>query len=125
MHIHSDTDAPVCHLPGIEHRTLAGSAAGLSRLSVWRQALAPDAATPAHRHDCEEVVLVEAGRGELVIHGERQAFGPGTTLVIPPDAAHQIVNTGAQPLRMVAIFSTSPVEVTQVDGQPLPLPWTS
>ncbi|MCD6043103.1 MAG: putative auxin-binding protein 1, partial [Burkholderiales bacterium] len=41
-----------CSLPGIEHLTLAGAAQGLSRLSVWRQSMAPGSATPPHQHDC-------------------------------------------------------------------------
>lgn len=125
MHIHLDEDQPMAHLPGLEHRTLAGSAAGLAHLSVWRQSVAPGGATPAHRHDCEEVILVEAGRGELVVDGVRHAFGPRSTLVIPSGVAHLVRNNGAEPLRMVAVFSMAPVAVTQPDGTPLPLPWAS
>ena len=51
--------------PGILHATLAGSEQGLKQLSIWQQILEPGAATPPHRHDCEEVVLCSAGRGEL------------------------------------------------------------
>ena len=57
--------------PGILHATLAGSEQGLKQLSIWQQILEPGAATPPHRHDCEEVVLCSAGRGELRF-GERK-----------------------------------------------------
>ena len=116
---------PRAALPGIEHVTLAGSEAGLESLSVWRQSIAPGGATPPHRHDCEEVVLVSRGRGELRLEGRIHEFGPDTTLVVPPDAPHQIVNTGDEPLELVGIFSTSPVRVTFPDGTPLELPWAS
>jgi quercetin dioxygenase-like cupin family protein len=110
-------------LPGIEHATLAGADDGLARLSVWRQSMAPGGATPPHRHDCEEVVVVLAGNGELQIDGQVVAFGPDSTLVIPPDAPHRIVNTSADPLVTLAVFSVSPVEVRFPDGERIELPW--
>jgi quercetin dioxygenase-like cupin family protein len=110
-------------LPGIEHATLAGADDGLARLSVWRQSMAPGGATPPHRHDCEEVVVVLAGSGELQIDGQVVAFGPDSTLVIPPDAPHRIVNTGADPLVTLAVFSVSPVDVRFPDGERIELPW--
>lgn len=114
-----------CSLPGIEHLTLAGAAQGLSRLSVWRQSMAPGCATPPHRHDCEEVVLVLEGSGEVDIGGRRLAFGPDTTLVLPPNVPHQIFNTGSVTLTTVAAFSATPVGTFMPDGAPLELPWKS
>ncbi|HEY9532588.1 MAG TPA: cupin domain-containing protein [Burkholderiales bacterium] len=112
-------------LPGIEHLTLAGGAQGLSGLSLWRQSMAPGSATPPHQHDCEEVVLVLEGSGELHLDGEVIAFGPDTTLVLPPNRPHQIFNTGATTMRTVAAFSRSPVGTFLPDGAPLALPWKS
>lgn len=125
MHVIDNSNLPHAALPGIDHVTLAGSAQGLSRLSVWRQSLAPGSATPPHRHDCEEVVLVLAGRGTLHIDGTEREFGPDTTLVVPPDVPHRIVNTGIEPLQVLGIFGVSPVEVRLPDGTPLDLPWQS
>lgn len=64
-----------------------------------------------------------AFRGELHIAGAVHAFGPNTTLAIPANVDHQIVNTGAEPIRLVAALSTSPVTVLLPDGTPLALPW--
>jgi oxalate decarboxylase/phosphoglucose isomerase-like protein (cupin superfamily) len=36
---------------------------------------------------------------------------------------HQILNTGHEPLVLVAVLSTSNVEVKLPDGTPLDLPW--
>ena len=60
-------NATIAHqsLPGLQHQTLANADHGLAHLSLWRQTMAPGAATPPHRHDCEEVVLIESGSGEL------------------------------------------------------------
>ncbi|EWS57433.1 Auxin binding protein [Methylibium sp. T29-B] len=69
-------------LPGIRHRTLAGPDDGLSSLEVWSQSIAGHGATPPHRHDCEEVVLVLAGRGLLAMNGTDLPFQAGDTLII-------------------------------------------
>jgi mannose-6-phosphate isomerase-like protein (cupin superfamily) len=112
-------------LPGIEHLTLAGGEQGLSGLSVWRQLMAPGSATPPHQHDCEEVVLVVEGSGELHLDGRVIPFGPDTTLVLPPNRPHQIFNTGTVPLKTIAAFSSSPVGTFLPDGSPIALPWQS
>jgi mannose-6-phosphate isomerase-like protein (cupin superfamily) len=125
MYVLDNARRPAASLPGLTHHTLAGSDQGLAHLSLWRQTIAPGGATPPHCHDCEEVVIVESGSGELRIDGASHAFGPDSTLVIPRNADHQIVNTGSEPLRLTAAFSTSPVEVFLPDGQAFPLPWAS
>ena len=111
--------------PGILHATLAGSAQGLKQLSIWQQILEPGAATPPHRHDCEEVVLCSAGRGELRFGERKLNFGAHQTVCIPRNALHQIVNAGSGPLHLVAVFSKSPVDVYLPDGEPVVLPWSS
>ncbi len=110
-------------LPGLKHSTWAGREHGLAGLSLWRQSVAPGAATPPHRHACDEAVVCLAGEGTLVIGGERHRFVGGQTIVVPDDVEHQIVNTGAQPLEIVAALAAAPVMVTLPDGSALPLPW--
>lgn len=121
-------------IPGVRHSTLAGSAQGLQYLSVWDQVLEPGAATPPHRHDCEEVVLCSAGRGLIILEvpgegGSRltrtEQFAAGTTICIPRNAVHQILNTGDAPLRLVALFSATPVVPYLPDGSRIELPWMS
>ncbi|MFO1414855.1 MAG: cupin domain-containing protein [Burkholderiales bacterium] len=125
MYVHRNSQRPEASLPGLVHRTLAGNAEGLTRLSLWRQTIAPGGATPPHRHDCEEVVIVDAGEGTLIVEGVAHPFAADSTLVIPRDAQHQIVNTGTVAIECTAAFSTSPVEVYLPDGERLPLPWAS
>jgi mannose-6-phosphate isomerase-like protein (cupin superfamily) len=112
--------------PGILHATLAGSAQGLKRLSVWEQVLRPGSSTPPHSHDCEEVVMCLCGRGEVRFANDRKLqFGVNQTLSIPPKELHQIVNAGPEALHIVAVFSQSPVAVVKPDGAPVELPWAS
>jgi quercetin dioxygenase-like cupin family protein len=125
MNVVDHTRLETAALPGIEHRTLAGSDIGLKQLSVWQQTLDAGQATPPHRHDCEEVVVVSQGSGELHIEGRVERFGPEQTLVIPRNVPHQIVNTGSEAIRLVAAFAMTPVVAYFPDGSELPLPWKS
>ncbi len=125
MSVIRNSELPRTSLPGIEHTTLASSANGLTKLSVWRQSIAPGGATPPHRHECEEVVLISAGEGELRLDGKVHRFGPDTTLAIPGNVPHEIINTGDKPLELVGILAASPVEVFFPDGQRIELPWVT
>lgn len=110
-------------LPGIRHRTLAGPDDGLSSLEVWSQSIAGHGATPPHTHDCEEVVLILAGRGLLAMNGTDTPFQAGDTLIIPRGAVHQILNDGEQELRLFAALGMAPVRAAFPDGTPIALPW--
>jgi quercetin dioxygenase-like cupin family protein len=110
-------------IPGVSHATWAGEADGLTQISVWRQTLAPGAATPPHRHDCDEVVLCQAGTGEVHVDGEVHPFAAGSTLVLRRGPVHQLFNTGATPMETIGIFGATPVGTHLPDGSPLPLPW--
>jgi mannose-6-phosphate isomerase-like protein (cupin superfamily) len=111
--------------PGIHHATLAGSDQGLNCLSLWQQVIDPGCGTPPHRHDCEEVVLCASGRGVLLHGSRRLTFGPHTTVCIPANELHQIVNCGDEPLHITAVFSKSPVDAFFPDGSRIDLPWST
>lgn len=112
-------------IPGLSHQTLAGSQDGLKALSVWVQEIQPRGATPPHRHDCEEVVLITKGSGVVEMEGKRYAFQAPCSLNIPQNAFHQIINTGDTPLETYGIFSMTPVEVFLPNEEKLALPWPS
>lgn len=112
-------------IPGVAHATWAAHDDGLTQLSLWRQTLAPGAATPPHSHDCDEVVLCQSGSGELHVGGVVHRFAGGSTLVLPQGPVHQIFNTGEQPLEILGIFGATPVATRLPDGSALPLPWRS
>jgi mannose-6-phosphate isomerase-like protein (cupin superfamily) len=71
------------------------------------------------------VVLIRAGSGELHIDGKVHRFGPDTTLVVPRNVPHQIINVGDAPLELVGVLAVSPVAVFFPDGHPIELPWAS
>ncbi|MGH8190272.1 MAG: cupin domain-containing protein [Rhodanobacteraceae bacterium] len=110
-------------LPGLVHQTLANLASGTYTMEVWRQTIAPGAETPWHRHTCEEVIVILAGRGECRMPGRTQTFGPNSTLIVESDVVHQLVNAGDEPLELIAALGMTPVAVQDAGGGPLPLPW--
>jgi quercetin dioxygenase-like cupin family protein len=85
--------------------------------------MAPGAATPPHRHACEEVVLCLAGWSEAHTEGAVHRFGAVCTLVLPADRDHQIFNTGAVPMETIAIFAATPVGTCLPDGTALEPSW--
>jgi quercetin dioxygenase-like cupin family protein len=116
-------ELPVAGIPGIEHRTLAGHEHGLRQLSIWRQTLMPGASTPPHHHDTEEVVLCHAGHGEVHLEGRVHRFGPHTSVLLPRNVPHQILNVGREPMEITGVFPAAPVAVFDANAQPMQLPW--
>lgn len=123
MPIVRNDDIEVLELPGLRHQTVGGHAQGLQTMEVWMQTMAPGAATPVHRHACEEVVVVLSGSGICTVGEHTYAFGPNSTLVLEADVVHQIVNTSGEEMKLVAALGTAPVRVRTAEGLPLPVPW--
>lgn len=123
MPVNQNHQATKHNLPGLLHQTLAGSRDGLRGLEVWRQKIDAGAATPVHRHDCEEVIVIFQGEGTCTIEGEDHGFKADETLIIPPGVVHQIRNTGSDDLHILATLTMAPVAVETADGQAMPLPW--
>ena len=110
-------------LPGLNHRTLAGPEHGMRNLEVWAQTIEAGAGTPVHRHACEEAIVILEGNGTLTVNGEERRFGANSTLIIPADAVHQIVNSGTTPMVLIAALSMAPVKVRHANDHAMPLPW--
>lgn len=110
-------------LPGLEHQTLAARGMGVNGMEVWMQTIAPGSATPVHRHACEEVIVILRGSGQVAIEGEEVKFGPNSTIIVPPDAVHQLVNSGAEEMFLIGVLGVTPVRVTTAEGEKIPLPW--
>jgi mannose-6-phosphate isomerase-like protein (cupin superfamily) len=123
MHVVNFEDIAPLGLPGLTHRTVAGPAQGLRECEVWVQTIEAGAATPVHRHDCEEVITILSGEGACETGGKVHAFGPNSALVIPPNEIHQITNTGRQDIRLVAVLTMTPVRVETPEGERINLPW--
>ncbi len=125
MNVIEQTRPAASPIPGVAHATWAGQADGLEQLSLWRQTLAPGAATPPHHHDCDEVVLCLSGWGEVHSQGHVRRFGAESTVVLPKGHDHQIFNVGPQPMELLGVFGATPVATKLPDGTVLELPWRS
>ena len=123
MAIVSNDEVETLELPGLKHQTIGGHKQGVRTMEVWLQTMAPGAATPVHRHACEEVILILSGSGTCTVGDKSFTFGANSTLVLQPDVVHQIVNTSDEEMRLVAALGMAPVRVQAADGGPLPVPW--
>jgi mannose-6-phosphate isomerase-like protein (cupin superfamily) len=57
-----------------------------------------------HIHaDAEELVVITAGTGEATIGDEKHEISPGDVLYIPPNAEHEVRNTGGEMLGVLFI----------------------
>jgi mannose-6-phosphate isomerase-like protein (cupin superfamily) len=106
MHVASyDAIEPFVTKDGSEIREWAGpqpASAPAVRQSLAEATIPPGGATTEHYHRVtEELYLVSAGRGRLVIDGEEREVVPGDCALIPPGAVHQVFSTGDEPLRIV------------------------
>lgn len=58
-----------------------------------------------------------------IVIDENTEFGPNTTLIIPPEVVHQIVNNGNEEMSLIAAFSSTPVRDFTPEGEEMSLPW--
>jgi quercetin dioxygenase-like cupin family protein len=56
-----------------------------------------------HRHQYEEVFAVQKGEVTFTVGDERRVGRAGDVVVVPADTPHGFINTGDEPLGMVAI----------------------
>jgi quercetin dioxygenase-like cupin family protein len=122
MYVHPQTSPSTTPFHGLLHSKWAGGDEGLSQLSVWRQSIAPGGATPPHRHDCDEIVMCSAGKGDLHIDGVVHQFSADSTVTLPRNVMHQIFSVGDEAMEIVEVLAASPVEVFLSDGNKIDLP---
>lgn len=67
--------------------------------------IAPGAKVGRHTHPGEEISYVLEGEGEILIEGQSpRKVKAGDGFVIPAGARHDAHNTGAAPLKLVAVY---------------------
>lgn len=98
---------PFITLDGSEIREWAGPVSAPARNQSLAEATIPvGGATTAHYHRVtEELYLVSAGRGRLVLDGEERLLEAGDCALIPPGATHKLLNVGEEPLRVLCACS--------------------
>ena len=68
-------------------------------------ALKPGEEIGAEVHQLDQFFRVEEGSGEAVLDGVRTALRAGFAVLVPAGAKHDIVNTGAVPLKLYTLYA--------------------
>jgi oxalate decarboxylase/phosphoglucose isomerase-like protein (cupin superfamily) len=81
-------------------------------VSLMHVVLLPGKGHERHNHpDSDEILYILSGRGEqMVDDGEPFAVGPGQAIFIPKGAFHSTVNTGWEPLALLAVYAPAGAE---------------
>ena len=81
-------------------------------MSLMHVVLLPGKGHERHNHpDSDEILYILSGRGEQMID-DSQTFpvGPGQAVFIPRGAFHSTVNTGWEPLVLLALYAPAGAE---------------
>jgi uncharacterized cupin superfamily protein len=100
---------PVGKIPGRETRDLVnGKTVGAKTISLRITDVLPgEVCNPGHIHtECEEVIFILSGKGEIKIGQEISSMNPGDAIYLPTGIGHIIRNTGKEVMRMACSFSS-------------------
>jgi len=106
----SVNEVPVGKIPGRETRDLInGKIVGARGISLRITDVLPgEVCNPGHIHtECEEVIFILSGKGEIKIGQEVFPMKPGDAIFLPTGVGHLIRNTGKEVMRMACSFSSS------------------
>lgn len=106
----------------------AGADQGDVGVSFFLVEAQPGRGAPLHRHRYDEVLMVQEGRGRVVVGEEVREVGAGDIVVVKARTPHGFVNIGDGVLRQVDIHvsprfaqeNLEPTEVSRRAGLPVP-----
>jgi quercetin dioxygenase-like cupin family protein len=103
-----------------EFRVIADAQRGL-RAATHFVGYIPTVRAPEHFHIYDEVIFVLDGVGVMHAEGRDQPLAPGSAIQLPARTIHCLENTGADVMRIVAVFrpSGSPAAAYYPDGTPV------
>jgi oxalate decarboxylase/phosphoglucose isomerase-like protein (cupin superfamily) len=83
-----------------------------TEVSLMHVVLLPGEGHERHNHpDSDEILYILAGRGQqMVDDSDTFGVGPGQAVFIPNGAFHSTVNTGWEPLVLLAIYAPAGAE---------------
>lgn len=56
-------------------------------------------------HALDQFLRVEKGTGKAILDGAEHSISDGFAIVVPAGARHNIVNTGAKPMKLYTLYS--------------------
>jgi quercetin dioxygenase-like cupin family protein len=124
MTIIKSSDAQTFEVQGNHMTKLIAPSTGATEVMAWRAKLSPGAASPPHRHDVEEVVVVLSGSCIAKLDGAEHTLSAGDACVIPPNTLHQVINTSDEPWECITAMKVE-ARFIRPDGSETPSPpWT-
>ncbi len=93
-----------------------GSTFGLDTLTAVVGESHPGQGVPLHRHDCDEIIIVHAGRGTYTVGDVTAEVGAGEIVVIPATIPHRWANHTDEPLVHTAVFPTGSFALEEVEA---------
>lgn len=74
-----------------------------ARVSIILVDTPPGRGPSLHRHEYEEVFAIQKGEVTFTVGDQERVGRAGDVVVVPPNTPHGFVNTGDEPLGMVAV----------------------
>jgi quercetin dioxygenase-like cupin family protein len=88
------------YVKGVYRQAVSGEKVMLTRI-VYRDGVV----IPEHRHEAEQVMLVERGRLWAKVGGEEKEVGPGSLLIIPSNWIHSFRQLGEEDVVFYEAFA--------------------
>jgi quercetin dioxygenase-like cupin family protein len=101
---HEQVDPGLPGTKNVKMRMLVGPQEGARVFHMRHFEVGIGGHTPHHRHDYEHEVLILSGAGQLKADDGDKPLRAGDVVWIEPNAMHQFVNTGAEPLQFICLI---------------------
>ena len=104
MHTQTLDESPRNRRGGqVSYLLLSPGQTGSGNLAITWVEGAPGSQQGVHAHPAsEQVYVIVRGRGMMTVGEEEKEVSAGTLVLVPPGAAHAILNTGDEPLVFVS-----------------------
>jgi quercetin dioxygenase-like cupin family protein len=112
MRVIRQDDLPLSNIA----RELVGADHGIDGISVILVEAPPGSTVSLHRHDYDEVIIVQGGRGRFRAGDEEADLAAGDVLLVPAGTPHAFHNDGAEPLLQVDIHASSRFATEWLEG---------
>jgi quercetin dioxygenase-like cupin family protein len=107
--------------PGITGKWICSRERGAAEVGVLANTIEAGCG-PLHRHEYEEIILVEAGKIWVEMDKVRTTATPGQCVIIPANAAHAWGNDGPEVLKVLFVWNSpepfAPGKSTYLEGAP-------
>jgi mannose-6-phosphate isomerase-like protein (cupin superfamily) len=75
----------------------------------------PDTGPGPHFHPYDETFVIESGEATFTVDGAEVVAKAGDIVVVPAEAVHSFVSSGAEEMRQVSVHPRARMETTFVD----------